>query len=529
MQTNVNQGSSNGLSIKNFQAKYNEWFIQNSQTVRYAERGLTTALFIFGPSRYGPDELRTELLTCALSLVKLYHDYVWLKKLSIRKTPKTSLTPEDPMAALFDTLNDIDGTSLSGTSPTTETNPLKLMGWLSFVENVSLVLELLMEFVHKKFDKQSVLSNVPFSTSTIFLIELIKAALRFKLLLHSQTSDTKTYPFLAHSILAPRGIVTKDDESQNSDTTGNAEDSDNSEDSEKGNSSNSERKQRPNLLTAFYRNLHANSTKKPTSTRIHNNRGDEGDRFFNPRQESALTLEKESFLSPFVQCSALTSVPITSILAEVLWILRPLLYLTMLIKYKSTPSSPSPPSSWWPWLVSLTIDVLSWHLHSRWLGRVRDTLPATLSNESFQKNLQQALSSRMRTALVFYLFRPPMADVLFGTLRADIGNSSNSEISKPSGTLGIQEDKSLIAEIKSAIPGSPVGSSDTKAELLKQVQDDIGLIAKVLSWTGAKAVQNVNIPLFTPIMNIVLEAIKLHRTRYFYTAANTTYTQFTHS
>jgi len=99
------------------------------------------------------------------------------------------------------------------------------------------------------------------------------------------------------------------------------------------------------------------------------------------------------------------SAPTISIMAgEVLWIVRPLIYLLVV--------SSRGEKSWWPFIISLCFELWSWRLHQP--GR----LLTKVENEE--------LSKRLRQVAIFYLFRTPISDKIFGQLPEQTPASSSS-------------------------------------------------------------------------------------------------------
>jgi len=92
--------------------------------------------------------------------------------------------------------------------------------------------------------------------------------------------------------------------------------------------------------------------------------------------------------------------PMSTTVADIFWIIRPFVYL---LAYASHGEK-----SWWPVALSASMDFLSWRFHkpSRQLNKLE----------------RDELAKRFRQAVVFYLFRPPISDLLFGKLDTLIDN-----------------------------------------------------------------------------------------------------------
>jgi len=89
------------------------------------------------------------------------------------------------------------------------------------------------------------------------------------------------------------------------------------------------------------------------------------------------------------------SVPSISVmLGEFLWIIKPLVYLLAV--------SSRGEQSWWPLITSVCLDLWSWRLHE--------------PSRNLTKMEKEELSKRVRQVALFYLFRSPISDKIFGKL-----------------------------------------------------------------------------------------------------------------
>jgi len=98
--------------------------------------------------------------------------------------------------------------------------------------------------------------------------------------------------------------------------------------------------------------------------------------------------------SPILQDTNNRSIPISTTVAEIIWITRPFVYLYAYASHGD--------KSWWPIVLSISMDLLSWRLHK--------------PSRQLSPEERDELARRFRYAIVFYLFRPPVGDLLFGKL-----------------------------------------------------------------------------------------------------------------
>lgn len=342
------------------------------------EKGIGTALF-FLPDRFGDQEFQTVLLNSVFNLAKLYHDSVWVKfahyvqgKKKLDHVDETE-TPRDNHEYVSKQVHQ----AAANTSYFPKEN-VELATLLSALENVSLLAELATEMLQKT---ETIHRNTNLKDIVIFGIELLKAILRFRLLLVNNGG------ILSYRNIPPRpGIPSAPVKDRNAD-----EDDASDTDEEEAETSQHEpeyyedgRRKRPTLLSV----LAAQKRKKEKSQ---NGKRDTAE---DPGME-ALNGLQQMFTDGASDFSASTSSPFTSIPAEILWILRPLVYL-MLVHRSSK-------NSWWPLLVAVCMDGLSWRLHKR-----------NMANAS--KAESDELSKRLRFSLFFYLFRSPLSDIIFGPL-----------------------------------------------------------------------------------------------------------------
>jgi len=248
--------------------------------------------------------------------VKLYHDVVWLQ----RKTPKRK-----EGEAL---VSDQSPPQISNFPP----DNLPLAAWLTVLENVSLLLEILAEVSMTKVPDEKTVQRKKFWI--IFSVELIKAALRLRLLIVNNGN------ILVHRNVPPRAVAAQSLQPESAPL----------EISVEGEKEKKEKK-RPNLLDLVNKSQNGDSGK-------------------------------------------LTFPSLSTPIAEILWILRPLIYLMSL--------SASAEKAWWPFVVGVCVDLLSWRLHS--------------PSRQLSDPEKEELTKRLRFTAFFYLFRPPLADLLFGSL-----------------------------------------------------------------------------------------------------------------
>eukprot|EP00026_Physarum_polycephalum_P011546 Phypoly_transcript_11780.p1 GENE.Phypoly_transcript_11780~~Phypoly_transcript_11780.p1 ORF type:complete len:345 (+),score=47.86 Phypoly_transcript_11780:101-1135(+) len=128
--------------------KYNKLILDNAETVAQIEGILRTALYLV-PGRFRNSELKAELAYTGVTLASLYHDYITAKSLLQRGVPTTPSGDPIPPPYCLNTAK-----------------------WISFVQGVELLIEI---FSKEKMGERG-------RWASVFVLELIKAMLRFKIL-----------------------------------------------------------------------------------------------------------------------------------------------------------------------------------------------------------------------------------------------------------------------------------------------------------------------------------------------------------
>jgi len=300
---------------------------------------LGSAVMFLSPSTSGTDELKTAWATTGLHLMRLYHDFVWLKHYSLFPKEQSEEKDSPPARPLVNF----------------PVKSISLSALLSVVENVSLLFELLCEFSIPSEDKDKIKFRV------IVIIELVKALLRLQLL---RVNDGA---MLVHRAIPPRDVL-HNDQPQPLKTPSGDEDS-----FEEALGKTRPPRKRPSLMDIIRNGIPDSEVTVP--------------------QNSKPTL--------------------SIIVGELLWIVRPLIYLLV--------ASSRGEKSWWPFVIALCFDLWSRRLHQ--------------PSRVLTKTETEELSKRARQAAIFYLFRTPIADKVFGRLPDEPTSSPRSFIGFISGII----------------------------------------------------------------------------------------------
>lgn len=128
--------------------QYKRLVLANADTVAQVEGFLRTALYLV-PGRFRDSELKAEIAYTGVNLASLYHDYITATSLLQRGIPTTPSGDSIPPPYC-----------------------LNVAKWISLIQNVELLLEI---FSKEKIGERG-------RWATVFILELAKAFLRFKIL-----------------------------------------------------------------------------------------------------------------------------------------------------------------------------------------------------------------------------------------------------------------------------------------------------------------------------------------------------------
>jgi peroxin-16 len=263
--------------------KYEKFILENSDSVGHMESLIRATLFLV-PGRFTDSELTTEFAYTGVGLLSLYHDIINAKNLLKRGISKTE----------------------SG-EPVPPPYSLNLAKWISFFQSVELLMEV---FSTHKFGEKG-------KWTTVFLIEMIKTILRFKLLLRTNGN-----------IIVHQHIPSRDGSSAS---------------------------KSPNA----FNNVERSYIDKPAAT-------SPAHKFISPAngkniRKTLLDFQEEEKRELFATNTLMSLLPpppppppdmVRRLLGESLYIMRPLIYLIAMYIYGK--------NSWRPWLLSLGSDIASW-------------------------------------------------------------------------------------------------------------------------------------------------------------------------
>jgi hypothetical protein len=367
--------------LQKLRLTYERWILLNTDSVRHIETLLKGSLF-FLPGRFKEQELTSELVTGSVSIFGIFNDAVWLKKAKeLGKHQSASSTSQWPGMSIFGSeeegmkyerirelaegekveegkvkkeelpgwakdlhppvLNQLK--SIFQRSPATLLKNTGIHLILGLINESELLLELFAHALQETFETATAVTSRPILRAlvtrlrgtVILFVELVKASLRLVLLWRNGGRTLTQMAIPSREDTIALSGVSNDGDEDDEDATGS-------------------------------------SIPIPTLPP-----------HMRPRYER-FTLDRIAEVKRRATPTAPTG---DSILGEIMWILRPVIYVFLRIRYGRT---------WTPWITSFLIDVISQRLSKR------DNLSEPEKDEL----------SRRRSILLLYVLRSPFYEVI---------------------------------------------------------------------------------------------------------------------
>eukprot|EP01127_Copromyxa_protea_P012164 TRINITY_DN3134_c0_g3_i1.p1 TRINITY_DN3134_c0_g3~~TRINITY_DN3134_c0_g3_i1.p1 ORF type:complete len:373 (+),score=59.95 TRINITY_DN3134_c0_g3_i1:39-1157(+) len=282
---------------------YKKWYLENTEFVSMLEQAMQFGQLLV-PNRWSEHALQSDAYSAATNIVTSFHDHLWISSaLELQNNGTLSGNPQ----ISADTREKLEKTQHF------PEEQLRISSLLSYISNAEILLELLAILGTDKKSKWAAVRNLRWTV--ISFLEVWKALLKFSMLVKSRGT------MLAYQRLPsrkPKAVIPKMETQKGDDDT--EEETDNEDDLD-------------------WRAILATKEGRPTIQSVQ-------------KQIEEIRKAKRN-----QNTTAPTRPSISLILGEVLWILRPLVFLLFLTKNGK--------KSWKPWIASAVVDFMSWKLQKK--------------------------------------------------------------------------------------------------------------------------------------------------------------------